>query len=44
MFLFLNLNESAVIHTVIATGNQEGLHLCWTMREHKVMLVPPHTD
>lgn len=35
---------TAVIHAVITTGNREGLHLCWTMREPKVLLVPPHTD
>lgn len=34
----------AVIHPVITTGNREGLHLCWTVREPKVSLVPPHTE
>lgn len=30
--IFLFLNPNALDHTVIATGNQKGLHLCWTMQ------------
>lgn len=41
---FVSIFKSEWITTWVAAWNQEGPHLHWTKREHKVMLVPPHTD